>query len=114
MGNNFFISASATNLASITPQFKSSGKKNLNNVRVIYEYLFSSEDTLKEKNKYLILFLQHHIQNNDLDILNKFLSDCAIKDLHASLLKSSLIMIENVEGLNELYILTEELLNNKL
>nr|WP_315209068.1 hypothetical protein [uncultured Flavobacterium sp.] len=114
MANNFFISASSTNLASITPQFKSSGKKNFDNIRIIYEYLFSSEDSLKEKNKYLILFLQHHIQNDAINIVNKFLSDCAIRDLHASLLKSSLIMIQNVDELNELYISTEELLNSKL
>lgn len=71
---------------------------NFDPVRVLFEYLFSSEDSLKLRNKFLFQFLAQHIETKEIDVINQFINDDAIIDLHVSLLKSTLLMIENLEG----------------
>ena len=113
MGNNIFFVSSTTNLTSES-LVQTTGKKGFDSVRIIYEYLFSSEDSLKDKNKYLFLFLQHHIKENNIDIVGRFLNDSAIKELHPSLLKSALIMTDNVLEVNQFHQIVEEILNQKI
>lgn len=86
----------------------------LDAVRVLFEYLFSSNQTMKEKNKYVILFLQHHINKNNTKILIKLLSDQALRDCHPSILKSILIMTENVQGLEEYRLKTVQIFQEKM
>lgn len=73
---------------------------NLDQVRVVYEYLFVSTQSLKQKNKYLLKFIHDLIPVNSATI-DRFLKDEAIIDLDISLLKSILIMTNNVECLVE-------------
>lgn len=73
---------------------------NSDRIRVLFEYLFSTEDSLKSRNKFLFLFLAQHIETGKTDVINQFINDDAIIDLHISLLKSTLLMVENLEGVS--------------
>jgi hypothetical protein len=82
-------------------------------VKPMFEVIFSDAN-MKEKNKKLILFLQSNIVDKDWKTLFKFFNDTAVKDFHVSLIKSSLIMIENTEELNEVTESLNELFFSKL
>jgi hypothetical protein len=69
-------------------------------IQTLFEYLNSTSNSLKDKNIYIMLFLNEYIKRHDIELLNKFLYDSRIKELKPSLLKSILIMIENVSELN--------------
>lgn len=85
---------------------------NLDQVRVVYEYLFVSTQSLKQKNKYLLKFIHDLVQVNS-ESVNRFLKDDAINDLDISLLKSILIMTNNVELLTESRKKVEMIYNEK-
>ena len=68
---------------------------------VIFSYIFSSDDTMRVKNRTLLKFIQSLIKNNEIQTLNRFLSDNALFDFHASLLKSTLIICNNLKGVNK-------------
>jgi hypothetical protein len=101
MANNFYTTSSFEHL---NINNLSDGMivcdENLDSVSVLFEYLFTTEQNLKSQNKYLILFLQHYI-NEDIEIVKKFFLDDAIEDLHISLLKSALLISENIAELEE-------------
>ena len=72
--------------------------ENLDKVRVLFEYLFAKEDNIVKQNKFLILFLQNYIKENQLEIVKRFLVETvAIKDLDISLIKSALLITDNIE-----------------
>lgn len=77
--------------------------KKINFHSYVFNYLFSSDDSLIEKNKKFILHLKRLIDENDKSALNDILSQDALKDLHPSLLKSALIITEKTPGINEAY-----------
>jgi hypothetical protein len=77
------------------------GDENLDSVRLLFEYLFTTDDSLKLQNKYLILFIQYYIGMDNKEIINRFFLDNAIDDLDVSLLKSALLMTENIPVLEE-------------
>lgn len=98
--NSFAISTRADLNVSDFHTFESTGNHNLDVIRVLFEYLFTTEHSLKEQNKYLYLFLQSYIEQNNIELINRLLSDNALNDLHPSLIKSILIMTERIEGVN--------------
>jgi hypothetical protein len=102
MGNSMYITSSIDdfNIENVSENI-TIGNKNLDKVRVLFEYLFTTSDTLKSQNKYLILFIQHYIQENKIETINRFLLDNAISDLDVSLLKSTLLITDNVKELAE-------------
>lgn len=60
------------------------------------DYLNSNHvDTLREKNKKLLSYLQELIVNNKIGIINELVNNEIMLNLHLSLLKSMLIMYEN-------------------
>ena len=61
-------------------------------ISLVYDYLFSSEDSIIEKNKYAILFVQHSVQNEDFETIIKFLNDSSLSDLDISILYSMSII----------------------
>lgn len=71
------------------------------NIFELFGYLFSHTDSLIEKNKFLILYLQDLIVNNNLDWVKAIISDSAFEDLHPSLLKSALIITDNIGQIKE-------------
>ena len=115
MGNNSFAISTMTDLnVNDLHTFESTGNQNLDVIRILFEYLFTTEDSLKEQNKYLFLFLQSYIQQNNTEILNRLLSDNALSDLHPSLLKSILIMTEHLEDVNNNRESVSQILNAKI
>src|SRR5688572_18399526 len=102
MASNIFATATTSNLyVGELNKVTTTGKQNLDKVRAVVEYLFTTPNSMKEQNKYLLLFLQTLIQENNKADLKRFLSDEALAELHPSLLKSILIMIENVSDLEQ-------------
>lgn len=99
------------NLENLTDCIESDG--NLDAVNVLFEYIFTTEQNLKSQNKYLILFLQNYL-NQDIEVVKSFLLDDALEDLHVSLLKSVLIVTENVEELVEIRSKLLKIFSNKL
>jgi hypothetical protein len=71
MANNFYTTSSFEHL---NINNLSDGMivcdENLDSVSVLFEYLFTTEQNLKSQNKYLILFLQHYI-NEDIEMINR-------------------------------------------
>lgn len=76
-----------------------SSNQELDKVWLLFEYFFTTDCSLKDQNKHLILFIQHHIQENDFTTLNRLFQDDGINDLHVSLLKSASIFTSNIENL---------------
>lgn len=99
MGNNTFaVSTTMATLEVKDLNFTHTSTQKMDLIRAIYEYLFTADQTMKEKNKFLLLFLQSCIQDSDIELINRILSENALKDLHPSLIKSALIMTEHVTG----------------
>lgn len=70
---------------------------------VLYSYLFNHEVSLKDRNKYLLLFLQEHISKGNLTTVKKvLLKTDTFHELHVSFLKAMLIMTEHVDEVAEL------------
>jgi len=68
--------------------------------RRLYDYFLATGDKLKDQNKELFLFLDSNLRAGKLDVVNNFVNNPAIKALHVSLVKSALIMTENLENIN--------------
>jgi hypothetical protein len=68
--------------------------------QVLFDYLFTTSDSLKERNKKVFMFIDSNLRADKLTIVQDFINDPAIKDLHVSLLKSALLMTENIEGIS--------------
>lgn len=100
---NRFSDTGITNLRLNTLLYTAGG---LDKASVLFEYLFKNTDSLTEKNKVLFIFLEDNIRRNDLNTINRFINDDAINDLHKSLLKSCLLMVENLQGVSTERILT--------
>lgn len=83
-------------------------------VTIVYDYLFSSEDSIIEKNKYIILFVQRNIQNAEFKTIVKFLNDSSISDLDISILYSISIIIRQFNQLKEQSIKLEKLIADKV
>lgn len=96
MKNSFAISTITNLNVNDLSTFESTGIDNFDALTVLFEYLFTTEASLKDQNKYLFLFLQHYIEQHDVELINKLLSENALNDLHPSLLKSILIMTERI------------------
>lgn len=65
-----------------------------------FDYYCVSSDSLVDRNKTMMLFLQKGIENHQYDILDKFINDDRVENLHLSLLKSILIMVENCKEIS--------------
>lgn len=105
--DTIFTSTDNINASSISNQ-------SLDKVRVLFEYFFTTTCSMKDQNKYLILFIQYHVQNNELEILNRLFSDNAIKDLHVSLIKSASIFTSNIDELKDVREDLNDLVRQKL
>ena len=90
------------------------GQEQLDPVRIIFEYFFTTEHTMKKQNMFLLTFLEYYIANNRSDIVKQFLSETALNDLHASLLNSTIFMIENIPQLQDEKHRIAGILNEKL
>lgn len=76
--------------------------QSLDPVDVLYSYLFRNEETLKDRNKFLILFLQGHISASNWDVVKKTLTQSTtFYELHISFLKAMLLMTEKVTEVAE-------------
>ena len=115
MGNSIYITSSSSNfnIENITENI-TIGDENLDSVRVLFEYLFTTEHSLKSQNKYLILFIQHYILDNKSATIKRFFLDNAIEDLDASLLKSALLITENIPELSESRLTVSSIFEKKL
>jgi hypothetical protein len=113
MGNNGFGVSTDTTMQTY-PTTTNSFIGKLDAVRVLFEYIFTSPHSMKQKNKYVFLFLDHHIKINNVKLLNRYLSDNALRDCHPSILKSTLIMTENVPGIEESRAKVVHLFNEKM
>ncbi|MBS1601162.1 MAG: hypothetical protein JST42_00745 [Bacteroidetes bacterium] len=82
--------------------------------RMLFEYFFTTADSLKEQNKLFFIFLQYAVNNNGHELVQRILSDDALKDIHPSLIKSALIMTEHVPGLEAATKKAHEILLSKL
>ena len=71
-----------------------------NKLTFLFDRIFSSDEKMRSKNKFLLIFLQSLIQTKEISLLNRFLNDDALNDFHPSLLKSSLIITQNIKGLD--------------
>lgn len=100
MGYDTFVMSNISISIEDLKKIEGTAQTNIDVVRILYDHIFSSEDSMKDKNKFLMLYLQHYITADDTNLINRVLSDTAITDLHPSLLKSMLIMTENVNGVN--------------
>jgi len=60
---------------------------------IVYDYLIDSEDSIVEKNKYLILFTQHTIHDGDFETIEKFVDGIYFFDIDISILCSMSIII---------------------
>jgi hypothetical protein len=90
------------------------GQPNFDPVSVVFEYLFNTDNSLKDQNKFVFLFLQRQISNNKIDIVHNLFSEkSALSDLHPSLLKSMLIMSENIPALAQSRENVESIYSNK-
>ncbi|GEP89807.1 hypothetical protein SAMN05660909_00377 [Chitinophaga terrae (ex Kim and Jung 2007)] len=89
------------------------GIEKIDFIRVFFGY-FSGGDSLKEKNKQLILFLQECISQNNITLVNRILTDKAVEDLHLSLLKSILIMTSGIPDVEGAYNNLEEVYRKKI
>ncbi len=115
MSNNPFIASTTSSLqirdlSSVT----TTGTQNLDMVRVLFEYLFTTKHTLKDQNKSLMLYLQEYVNKNNTETINRILSDNAVIDLDPSLLKSMLILTEHVAGSEQSRTKVFEIFNNKM
>ena len=79
-----------------------------------FGYIFTSDESMKEKNKSVLLYLNENLQN--LPFVKCFLSEVATvnNDLHPSLIKSALIMTQSVDGTEQERANLEEILKCKL
>ena len=83
-------------------------------VSLVYDYLLASEDSIIEKNKYSILFVQHAVQSNDFEIIEKFVNDDYIFDLDISILYSISIITKQFDQLEICNSKLEELIASKV
>jgi hypothetical protein len=68
----------------------------------VYSFLFNNQISLKDRNKWLLLFLQHHIVENNICLLKDLMSELTpIRDMHISFVKAILMMTEHVEEVQE-------------
>jgi hypothetical protein len=71
---------------------------------VLYRYLFNDEVSLKDRNKFLLLFLQKHIVQDKIDVIEQTLSEaCTLFEIHISFLKAMLMMTEHVEAVSTVH-----------
>lgn len=64
---------------------------------VIFGELFDASHLLHERNKYILLYLNSKISEKEFDVIKNFLGNSAIMDLHASILKSILLITESIK-----------------
>ena len=68
-----------------------------------YNYLFSSTDSLKQRNEFVFLFFQYHLKVENYSLISQILHNGANNELHRSLLKAMLVMTDGVEVLLDGY-----------
>jgi hypothetical protein len=68
-----------------------------NNIDNVFTYLFVSEDNLTEKNLFLFEFIEGRLLDGEIEKVNDFINHTAIIDLHRSLLKTAIILVENID-----------------
>ncbi len=71
---------------------------------LLFERIFSTNEKIRNKNKFLLLFLNSLIQLKETDLINRYLNDDALRDFHPSLLKSTLLIIQPIDGVKQEYI----------
>lgn len=106
---NSQLNVTTSTTVNIDSSFEDTGVHNIDVGRIFFEYLFCQEDSLKNKNKFIFLFLQTCIAQKNIDVLSRILGDPAMSDLHPSLIKSALIMARGVSGIESTFEKLEEL-----
>ncbi len=101
MGTNLYVTSSIENLNIEYIDINVDADQSLDIVRVLFEYLFTTSQSLKSQNKYFLLYLQHHISEKNFEIINRVFTDGAMSDLNISLLKSAIIITENIVEVDE-------------
>lgn len=99
MGTSYTVSNTDLNLEYYTDEFMDSTPNF--DVFGVFGHLFSTEEDLVEKNKWLILTLNRLREGKNYEIIRSILVDQALKDLHPSLIKSAIIMSETIEGIGD-------------
>ena len=99
------------NISNITDNI--TGEQKNDKIRILFEYLFTTNDDLIKQNKFLILTLLNYINQNSLEIVKSFLNDSSINDIHISLIKSSLLITDNIEVLLNSRIKVHEIFEKK-
>lgn len=92
---NSYISASGTINTNNIDKTYVAGDQKLN-ARILFEHIFSADKTLEQKNKIVFLFINAMLNNKDFVTIEQLVNDEAIFELHPSLLKSMLIMVEGL------------------
>lgn len=87
-----------------------------NPVDVVYDYLFNQDVSLKDRNKYLLRFLQDQITKGNLKVVKDVMSvpDGTLQDLHLSMLKGILFMTERIDDLSQIRSHLEEIHSTRL
>jgi hypothetical protein len=65
--------------------------------QLLFTCLFSATATMKDKNKFILLTFQHYIKLGRLDVIDEFFRESALADLHPSLIKSALVMTQDLD-----------------
>lgn len=112
MENNYYNSTFPVNFQCFGSNIRNIGMPDT--LTILFEQIFSTNKMMKEKNKLLIITLHQLIQDKKIEEIRRFLCSDALFDLHPSLLKSSLIITENISELAEPRFKVKDLLNSKL
>jgi hypothetical protein len=108
----YTVTTDNTRITQFQPQSHWSGI--VDKVPLVYDYLFSSEDSIIEKNKYAILFVQNAVQNEDFVTIEKFLNDSSLSDLDISILYSISIISRQFSQLNDYTTILDNLIASQV
>ena len=77
-----------------------------------FDYIFATAESMKDRNKRLMLLINKYLLNKG--FLQKLMLEPALVDFHSSLLKSILVMTQNIDGLEEERRRVQQILNGKM
>lgn len=69
----------------------------INTIEELFEYIYSDEHSMKNKNKAVLLFIDGKITTREYDVINEYINDDRLADLHPSLIFSSYLMVRDSE-----------------
>ena len=97
--SNYKYFDTCCNISSTYISTMESCKANFDVVEICYLRLINKDIGLKDRNKYLILFIQTHLREKNFEVLNTLIGRANLNGLHISLLKGMLIMTDFHEDL---------------